>query len=348
MLTQRNNEYLDVEEKNISSLLNTNDPESGRKRRLAVRLILEAMGNEETREVSAINDLIALPLSLWILRYINEHLLTSRVLNHARDLVDRFLSSGTIDAEYFPDYARRYGVDISYSEEDHLFTIPVGTFVTYTSRLSGYRYRLVYQNVQSGTVYADREIAAKIVREAFVRNALDAYNTIDQGSTMRVLQPLKGSIDEILNKLQSSGIKKDFDLGDVDFSLFPPCIKEYITQMQEGINLPHLARFTLVSFLHKIGMNNEGIIGLFKTAPDFKESLTTYQVNHVTGEISSTEYSPPKCSVLQSNHLCYMGEDPICHKEWLKHPIQYYTFKKKPRKPRQPGFRRKDENSSDV
>lgn len=333
MLSRKISEYLDVGEENISTLLNSNDPAAGRKRRLAVRLIMEAMGNEESNEVSAIDDLICMPLSLWILRRVNEHLLTSRVLNHARDLVEKFILSSSVHDEYVPDYAARYGVKITYNEEDELFSIPVSTFVTYTSRLSGYRYRLVYQNIRNGTVYADRETVAKIIREAFVRKALESYGTIDSGSTERVLAPISQSITEVVEKLQTSGIKKNFDLGEVDFSLFPPCVKEYITQMQDGINLPHMARFTLVSFLHKVGMNNEGIIGLFKTAPDFRESLTTYQVNHVTGEISSTEYSPPKCTVLQSNHLCYMGEDPICHKDWLKHPLQYYTFKKRHKNP---------------
>lgn len=340
MLSQKVSEYLDVGENGITAILNSNEPKQGRIRRLAVRLIVEAMGNEGAKEVSNIDDLICLPLSLWMLRNVNEHLLTSRVINHARDLVNDFIESRAVDPDYIPDYARRYSVRMEYDGEDEVFTIPSNEFVTYTSRLSGYRYRLVYQNVLAGVVYADKETAAKVIREAFVRRAFEAYNLIDQGSTTRVLQPMKSSVDEIVEKLQTSGIKKNFDLGDVDFNLFPPCIKEYISQMQDGVNLPHMARFTLVSFLHKIGMSNDDIIGLFKTAPDFRESLTTYQVNHVTGEISSTEYSPPKCNVLQSNHLCYMGEDPICHKDWLKHPLQYYTFKKKPRKPGPGNFRK--------
>ena len=341
MLSQKVSEYLDVGEPGITRLLESNDQRSELIRRRSVRLILEAMGNESSQEVTTMDDLICLPLSLWILRNVDEHILTSRVLNHARDLVEKFITSSSVDPDDVPDYARRYGVQMEYNGEDGTFAVPVNEFVTFTSRLSGYRYRLVYQNLTSGTVYADRDTAAKVVREAFVRRAFQSYGEVNQGDTTRVLLPMKASVDQVVEKLESSGIKKNFDLGEVDFSLFPPCIKEYISQMQEGINLPHMARFTLVSFLHKIGMKNEGIIGLFKTAPDFRESLTTYQVNHVTGEISSTEYSPPKCNVLQSNHLCYMGEDTLCHQEWLKHPLQYYTVKKKPRKPQPGGFRKR-------
>lgn len=332
MLTGRVSEYLDIGESGISTLLNSHDLQSVRKRRLAVRLIIEAMGNEPESEVSAINDLICLPLSLWILKAINEHILTSRVINHARDLVDHFIASASVDPEDVPDYARRYGVAMEYNEEEELFSVPSTEFVTYTSRLTGYRYRLVYQNVSRGMVLVDRETAAKVIREAFVRRAFESYGEITETNTATVLMPIKDSVLEIVKKLETSGIKKEFDLGVVDANIFPPCIKEFVSQMQDGVNLPHMARFTLVSFLHKIGMNNDGIIGLFKTAPDFRESLTTYQVNHVTGEISSTEYSPPKCSALESNHLCYKGDDPLCNQDWMKHPLQYYTVKKKPRK----------------
>lgn len=343
MLSSRESEYLDAGEPGITRLLQSNDPKSGQIRRHAVRLIIEAMGNESTKEVTSIDDLICLPLSLWILRNVDEHLLTSRVLNHSRDLVDDFIRSAKVIPDYVPDYARRYGVQMEYQEEDSTYAIPASEFVTYTSRLSGFRYRLVYQNVISGVVYADRETAAKVIREAFVRKAFHVYSTIGKGDTTRVLQPIRASIDQIVSTLESSGIKKNFDLGEVDFDLFPPCIKEFISQMQDGVNLPHMARFTLVSFLHNIGMNNDGIIGLFKTAPDFRESLTTYQVNHVTGEISGTEYSPPKCTVLQSNHLCYKGDDTLCAQDWLNHPLKYYTVKKKPRKPKGGPFRKRKE-----
>lgn len=339
MLSQTENKYLDVREENITRILESQGIEEIKIRNHAVKLILEAMENKKG-EVSTMDDLICLPLSLWILRNVDEHILTSRVLNHARNLVDGFMSK-SIGCEYVPDYSTRYGVKMDFDPEYECLIIPVDEFVTYTSRLSGSDYRLVYQNVKSGKVYADQDTAAKVVREAFVRNALDEFNRINKQDTAKVLQPIKSSIDLVVKTLETSGITKNIELGKVDADLFPPCIKEYISQMQDGVNLPHMARFTLVSFLHKIGMKNDGIMGLFRTAPDFKESLTKYQVDHVTGEISSTEYSPPKCSVLQSNHLCYKGDDPLCAKEWLNHPLKYYTIKKKPRTPQKGGFGKK-------
>ncbi|HLH86444.1 MAG TPA: DNA primase regulatory subunit PriL, partial [Thermoplasmataceae archaeon] len=212
--------------------------------------------------------------------------------------------------------------------ETGMFTVPASTFITYSSRLSGPRYRLLYQSVSRGFVKCGRELLAKLAREAFVRSAMQIYSRIEKSDALEALAGFSEYLDEIRLALEKSGISHTIELGDVDYALFPPCVKTYLSQMHDGVNLPHLARFTLVSFLHKAGMSSEKIIELFRTAPDFNERLTTYQVNHITGTISSTEYSPPKCAVLGSNHLCYKGNDPLCNQPWLKHPLQYYSVKK--------------------
>lgn len=323
------NQYLDTSAERIRKILESNDAQSELLRRNAFRLILEAMNDKEKREITTIEDLKCLPISLWILRRLDEPLLTSRVINHSRDILESFLLGKSVPDDYVPDYGRIYGVNSDYDELLGLYKIRVGEFVNLSARLTGYRYRLVYQSMRNGYVYCDREVEVKIIREGFVKSLFSIYEKLPEDESYTLTIPIGERIDELFEIFQKSGIKQSIDLGDVDASLFPPCIKEYISLMRDGVNLPHMARFTFVSFLHKAGMDNNGIIELFKTAPDFNEKLTTYQVNHITGEISSTEYSPPKCTVLRSNHLCYWDDDPLCHKEWLRHPLQYYTYKKK-------------------
>ncbi len=329
MLSTGKENYLDTDPLKIRSILTSNDLESQRIRHNAIQLIMEAMQDSEEREITTVEDLKCLPVSLWILRRFDESILTARVINHSRDILEQFLSSPKVPPEYVPDYGRIYDAYVEYDELRSLFKISIGQFVAHSPRLSGYRYRLVYQSVRGGFVYCDREVAVKIIREAFVKKVFSIFDKLPEDESYSVTAPLGERVDDLYETFLKSGIKHSIDLGDVDATLFPPCIKEYISQMRDGVNLPHMARFTLVSFLHKVGMDSKGIIELFKTAPDFNEKMTTYQVNHVTGEISSTEYSPPKCSVLRSNHLCYWGDDPLCHREWLRHPMQYYTYKKR-------------------
>ncbi len=319
----------DTNKESVTLLLGSNDEQMYKVRKNAYRLIIGSLTDDEDHGIRDPEDLSCLPLALWILRYINESILTSRTINFVRDFIERYLNSGKVSDEDLEFISRVFSLTIDYDLEDEHFLIPVGQFISNVARLSGYNHRLIYQNLDHGLVRCRRPLVAKVIRETFVKQAFAAYDSIDPDATAEILAPIYEEVDEIINKLKSSGIKVNVDLGSVDFSMFPPCIKEYISEMREGINLPHLARFTLVSFLHKIGMDNPSMVELFKTAPDFNERLTTYQINHITGQISSTEYSPPKCSVLLSNHLCYKGDDPICNKEWLKHPLQYYTFKKK-------------------
>ncbi len=312
----------------ISGILISNDPENGEIRSLARRFIEETIDGGRERTTTSIKDLRAFPLTIWFLKALNINVLTTRVINRTRDILEAELRSTRTGSEDILSYAGAMGINCELSLDEERYLIPVTQFITFSSRISGPRYRLVNQAVSNGKVLCSRELASKIIRESFVRKAFEAYSSITREDAVNNTGPAKEILDDLMKMIEERGITQDVQLGTVDYAIFPPCIKEYISQMKDGVNLPHMARFTLVSFLHKVGMNSDEIIALFRTAPDFKEKLTTYQVNHVTGQTSSTEYSPPKCTVLQSNHLCYRGEDTICNSKWLKHPLQYYTFKK--------------------
>ena len=119
------------------------------------------------------------------------------------------------------------------------------------------------------------------------------------------------------------------DLGEYSPERLPPCIKHIMAMAQQGINIPHMGRFALVSFLNAIGMEGEEIMAVFSLSPDFREDLTRYQVEHITGISSGIEYNVPECSTMKTNSLCFAEEDndQLCRKDWLKHPLQYYRIK---------------------
>jgi DNA primase large subunit len=105
---------------------------------------------------------------------------------------------------------------------------------------------------------------------------------------------------------------------------------------QAGENLPHHARFALVTFLNAIGLSPEEIFKVFTHAPDFKEDMVRYQVEHITGSTSATSYSPPNCDTMKSGGICF-NPDGLCSKDWLTNPIKYYRIKGKRRKVKQEG-----------
>lgn len=319
-----------LSDRDILRIYRSNNSESQRIRNSARRFVIESLRKEDDeRTITTLEDISAFPLTLWILKAIDINILTTRVVNLTRDILERELSSRKTGIEDVIAYAFSLGLHPQFDDTSETFMIPVSEFIVYNSRVSGPRYRLVNQAVIRGRVVCTRELMCKIIREAFVSRAFSYLSTISRESAQSALNSAGDLICSLKELVEKTGLTREVTLGEVDSSIFPPCIKEYISQMQDGVNLPHMARFTLVSFLHKIGMEKENIMGLFRTAPDYNEKFTTYQVNHVIGETSSTEYSPPKCTVLQSNHLCYKGEDTICNSTWLRHPLQYYTYRKR-------------------
>jgi hypothetical protein len=91
--------------------------------------------------------------------------------------------------------------------------------------------------------------------------------------------------------------------------------------LQAGVNLPHPSRFFITTFLSSLNQKSESVMQLFATAPDFKESFTRYQVEHITGTTSSTKYSAPKCDTLVSSGVC-PGPNALCRQ--IRHPLSYY------------------------
>jgi hypothetical protein len=120
------------------------------------------------------------------------------------------------------------------------------------------------------------------------------------------------------------------ELGQLDFGKAPPCFSGHLADLQEGVNLPHPARFFLTTFLTALGQEPEQIMELYATAPDFKESVTRYQVEHITGKISGTEYDTPSCSSLISQGVC-PGGNALCRE--IVHPLSYYRTMAEREKP---------------
>ena len=124
-------------------------------------------------------------------------------------------------------------------------------------------------------------------------------------------------------------------IGKLSIEKLPPCLKDILAAIQSGENVPHMGRFCLVSFLNTIGMNTSEILKLFSTAPDYQEERTRYQVEHITGESSSTQYKSPGCQKMRTYGICPTEKmDALCKR--INHPLSYYNTKwKKPHQEKQ-------------
>ena len=122
---------------------------------------------------------------------------------------------------------------------------------------------------------------------------------------------------EYVDKLRI--LAKKFEVKVVESSEYPPCIKHAIEVLEKGENLSHSGRFMLATFLLARGQQVEQIAPLFKNAPDYNEKVTLYQLNHLSGKNSTTQYACPSCEKLKSQDLCFAI--PECDN--IINPIQF-------------------------
>ena len=247
---------------------------------------------------------------------IEEHLLSDSDQN-----VEKVASSLNIKFKKISEFIN----NVNYEYEIH-FT----DFIKYAKNFSTEGFRLIYQRLKHGWIPLPREKFIKILREDFVENFVrDVERQKEKRSSIekyfrKEIEELKNLKDEYISNYSP------VDFGEVNTDAFPPCIKKIIAMLKNGVNLSHQARFSLVAFLHKIGMSNDEILKIFSSVPDFKENLTKYQIEHITGKISGKEYSMPKCTTMQAYGLCIKNEvnDRLCRNDWMSHPLLYYKIKK--------------------
>lgn len=197
--------------------------------------------------------------------------------------------------------------------------------------LKDLEWKLVRQPLQKGIVRMDARTASRLVQEA-LRRRIESELPRPLAPEVPKMATVKGDLAPIRDLAQA--MKERYDVsgsfGKVDLALLPPCMQHILGELQRGENAAHNARFATVTFLHKIGMTSEDIMRLFSQAPDFKEELTRYQVEHITGVSSGTSYSVPGCDNLQTFNLCYA--DDVCRSrtkagaQRVRYPGDYYRY----------------------
>jgi DNA primase large subunit len=210
--------------------------------------------------------------------------------------------------------------------DDDEITITVFDYLKYSTIIRSPEYKLVNRDLVSGSVYLSPRELSRLVQEAIRQKIM---NDLPIKINEKLKKQLKPEIQDIITIVQNR--KKHFetkDLGKVSIIRFPPCMKQLLGMTQAGENVPHVGRFAIASFLHHIGLTSDQILNAFSSSPDFDVDKARYQVEHITGKISGTEYTPPSCDTMKSNGICY-NPDKLCNKDWLSHPLTYYRIKGK-------------------
>lgn len=228
--------------------------------------------------------------------------------------------------------AKKFGWKIRFSNEKIGLMKPdfALSFIDYLRNIRAFHekgWKLVNRLVFGGEVHLSKQEVARLLQEEIQRYI---EVKIDPKIRSRLPEKILRRIEK-LKQIYSERMKKipfeDFSSSGIVNEAFPPCIRDLYKAAQSGQHISHIGRFTLTSFLLRIGMKPDMIIDLFRKSSDFNERMTRYQIEHIAGERGSgTRYTPPKCDTLQTHGLC-PGMNGLCKR--IKHPLTYYLRKTK-------------------
>jgi len=183
-------------------------------------------------------------------------------------------------------------------------------------------WKLVHRYVEDGFVPIRKSELYRLISGKFKQLILNSHIDVPK---------LPSKISEAIQRIESElrgKIKRTapIEITEKTVNAFPPCIQQMHNDSIKGKNLSHEARFALASFLLKIGMTDDEVLGIFKAAPDFVRGLAEYQVRHIASKSGGEGYTPPSCRKIQGSSLCpvYLGavSDPLC--EFIVHPLSFY------------------------
>jgi DNA primase large subunit len=307
----------------------------GRERVLEALNQGEVLGHRYNTDLESISEMLSYISARMIISCIRDPYLIRRYALAEAVRANNLLQEE--DTGFIMMVLQDIGIEVEQVEDgDGTFRMDFLEFLKNTSQMRAKEWKIVNQPVDSGFVILDRRHLCRVVQEV-LRKRFESELPLPVSDSIK--QTFKDAATEI--KAVVDERKKKFeprDFGVVAAEDFPPCITKIMADIRNGENVPHAGRFALVAFLNTIGMSEEEILRIFAIQPDFNEDKTRYQIEHITGKISGTTYTPPECTTMKSNGIC-PEEDNLCSQEWMTHPLKYYRSRRRRKRGSRPPAR---------
>ncbi len=154
--------------------------------------------------------------------------------------------------------------------------------------------KLVNQFVSKGQVFLDLNGFCRFLKEKAYSTVLSSLPVKTEGipqQLKKIALGVKGEAKAREQKLFKAAFK-----GKLAPEAFPPCIAQMYGQLASGQKIPHMANFTLATFLNSVGMSKAQMLALFRKSSNFKERVASYQLDRIVKQ----NYAPPGCGTSQS------------------------------------------------
>ncbi|MHA2405868.1 MAG: hypothetical protein ACXADB_04360 [Candidatus Hermodarchaeia archaeon] len=198
-------------------------------------------------------------------------------------------------------------------------------FTNYLAAAAGFHereWKLVNKRLNNGVVMLRKTETARVLRAAVEKLLIRDIKKVPADfppNIQRVYEEIA-----VLVQKRADRLKQEIE-GEIVSEAFPPCMQALLTDMKQGKPLSHIARFAITAFLLNVGMDVDSIVELFMQAPDFREDLARYQIEHIAGKRGSTAYTPPSCAYMISVRLCVDPDKAGTR----RHPLNYYRYRRK-------------------
>lgn len=309
------------------------EPVYDRPRRRALERVRAALSNEPLPEAGASNsaeweiELLSYPLARLVLAQLADSYLNNRYAVAESKLANRRLSEED-SAEVVWSVAESLGLALEEPVGDDAFArIHFLDYLKFAPTRDA-QWKLVNQPLRGGFVALSRDRVIRLIEEGLRERLAEELDELERPGR-EVLTAFGRDLTEIVTAVAAMRARFQQEAsGEVRLEAFPPCMKAIWGGIQAHVNIPHMGRFAIVTFLHKLGMDSEAILKFFSQVPDFDVNKSRYQIEHITGKIGGgTEYSAPGCSTMQTYGVCPLEQrDDICLHE-IRHPLSYYRKK---------------------
>ncbi len=260
------------------------------------------------------NDVLAYPLAKIILSNLRHPQLYDRFAQLMGDLTFEYLNAEKDKRGAFSDLARDLNVLVDVSlDEQPVVSLSLPTYLSIPFRDG--QLHLVHQPLEKGFVKLEWNVACRWMAERVHAHVLSSLPVDTQGLPT-IFNDIQKVAQSRLQALRMQEAKLTISSGLV-LEAFPPCMDKLYTDISSGINIPHMARFDLATFLVNVHMPFEDIVSVFAKASNYDEKITRYHLDNLAGKHGKT-YSSPACAKIREHGFCISR---TCN---VTHPLQFY------------------------
>ncbi|MEM2122865.1 MAG: DNA primase large subunit PriL [Candidatus Bathyarchaeia archaeon] len=269
-------------------------------------------------------ELLSFPAAIFMVSILKNDRLTRRYALAEAKRAYQYLRGD--DLNVLKEIAREFSWDLLELDESPIrLGVHFADYLKNSVWIKESRWRLINRRVEGGRVILTRDECARLLQEEIRRKIEDKVNKNIQIPFREEIKPVLDKFERLCNEILSSE-PLYVSGGEVSLAAFPPCIKALYGDLEAGRSISHIGRFTLTSFLVNIGVSQDEVLKLFRSASDFDLEKTRYQVEHISGfRGAGRKYKPPRCATLKTHGLCH-NPDELCRN--IRHPLFYYRRKK--------------------